>query len=706
MISIDREMLWQWDYGQRVQLHDVPVGTKVHFSNAAIKPSALVTEAYEDVEGVYANIPNILLQTAGTLTAYIYLEDGDEGHTEYRKMFIVRDREKPDDYVYTEDDVKTWVSLEERIKVLEESGGGAAGGLIRPLSEIGEIDGVKVVHVPDKDRVELTVEMTAESMHSVFGGNAVYKNDFLNARQLQLMFRIPGAGRLFLWELFEDDLITVTNYPNKKFIMVSTNRMIASLTYDDNGQFVSENKTYQANVQKVEEMIAEAVASLPQSDWNQSDETAPDFVKNRTHYEEVRETSIEGLTIGDFPPSTSGAAHNLNVPLALGQKWTIYKNNGSEEGVWAVQQAEDGTLFLGDSPVRITKDTIECNSSWVRMLNVTRVYIVGVSGAIAETTVKKIDPKFIPEWNELNGIPFGEETEDVTYLEPYTFDMTSTGNWVQLQFVNEIVVGTVLKVMWDGELYECIAHDTTGMVGFGNASLYGKNTEDTNEPFLVLFNGPSRWVAVTETGVHTISVAGNKTVVKQIDEKYIPDSIARKSDIPQGGGTSDIPSTLPNPHPLTFTGAVEATYDGSTPVEVEIPIGGSGGAFGEKLRLVADITLSSDELPARIILTEDMDGKAFSMRDFIIRTNIASSIANIFLSVNGPYMPQGGDLMVANNSGDTYFAAREGYILAVNGNKTDARICTLKGGPVTSIYFPAEPYTIKSGSYFRVYEVL
>lgn len=124
MISIDREMLWQWDYGQRVQLHDVPVGTKVHFSNAAIKPNALVTEAYEDGDGVYANIPNILLQTAGTLTAYIYLEDGDEGHTEYRKMFIVRDREKPDDYVYTEDEVKTWEVLEERIKALEENGGG------------------------------------------------------------------------------------------------------------------------------------------------------------------------------------------------------------------------------------------------------------------------------------------------------------------------------------------------------------------------------------------------------------------------------------------------------------------------------------------------------------------------------------------------------------------------------------------------------
>jgi hypothetical protein len=37
------------------------------------------------------------------------------------------------------------------------------------------------------------------------------------------------------------------------------------------------------------------------------------------------------------------------------------------------------------------------------------------------------------------------------------------------------------------------------------------------------------------------------------------------------------PTVLPNPHKLTFTGAVEAEYDGSEAVEVKIPEGGSGG---------------------------------------------------------------------------------------------------------------------------------
>ena len=435
MISIDREMLWQWDYGQRVQLHEVPVGTAVHFSNAAIKPNALVTEAYEDGEGVYANIPDILLQTAGTLTAYIYLEDGDEGHTEYKKLFIVRDREKPDDYVYTEDDVKTWVSLEERINVLVESGGGAAGGLIRPLSASGEIDGVTVKHVPDKDRVELTVEMTADSMNSVFGGNAVYKNDFLNARQLQLMFRIPGAGRLFLWELFEDDLITVTNYPNKKFIMVSTNRMIVSFTYDENGQFVSETKTYQANVQQLDD----AKATIP----------------------------------------NSATVNNVNE---------------------LVMQRTDGD-------------------------------------AVSE-----------------------------------------------------------------------------------------------------LF----------------------------------------KVKLPQGGGTSDIPSTLPNQHPLTFTGAVEATYDGSKPVEVEIPMGGSGG--GEAWDVMANFRAEEDV--SNFLQTSPPEGHSFSEYTELIvllyvKPNSAEKTSYIKLGIE---YQQGYSGFFRFATGGIKDTTKKGRIEILHVRKTDAGWIPVFGG--------------------------
>ena len=54
-----------------------------------------------------------------------------------------------------------------------------------------------------------------------------------------------------------------------------------------------------------------------------------------------------------------------------------------------------------------------------------------------------------------------------------------------------------------------------------------------------------------------------------------------------------IPTALPNPNALTFTGAVSGSYDGSAPLEVEIPSGGGGltvtntAAVGQTVRITA-----------------------------------------------------------------------------------------------------------------------
>ena len=46
---------------------------------------------------------------------------------------------------------------------------------------------------------------------------------------------------------------------------------------------------------------------------------------------------------------------------------------------------------------------------------------------------------------------------------------------------------------------------------------------------------------------------------------------------------AEMPTTLPNPNALTFTGAVEGSYDGSEPLTVEIPSGGGSIATATKL---------------------------------------------------------------------------------------------------------------------------
>lgn len=64
-----------------------------------------------------------------------------------------------------------------------------------------------------------------------------------------------------------------------------------------------------------------------------------------------------------------------------------------------------------------------------------------------------------------------------------------------------------------------------------------------------------------------------------------------------GNVTISIPTALPNPKALTFTGAVSATYDGSTAVSVTIPQGG-GGAVDSVNGKTGVVVLDADDVGA------------------------------------------------------------------------------------------------------------
>ena len=84
-----------------------------------------------------------------------------------------------------------------------------------------------------------------------------------------------------------------------------------------------------------------------------------------------------------------------------------------------------------------------------------------------------------------------------------------------------------------------------------------------------------------------------------------------------------IPTTLPNPHKLTFSGAVSAEYDGSEAVEVVIPQGGGGG--GEVYELLATVTTTEDV--EMVEITECDDGTPLLAKELLIRTYIAAGTA-------------------------------------------------------------------------------
>lgn len=104
---------WQWDTGQKVKVpENVPT---VHF-----KFGAGAVEL--PVENSWVDVPDELLQTGKDILLWTYRED----HTLDAARIPVERRPKPADYIYTPTEVKTWESLDARIKALED-GGGVAG---------------------------------------------------------------------------------------------------------------------------------------------------------------------------------------------------------------------------------------------------------------------------------------------------------------------------------------------------------------------------------------------------------------------------------------------------------------------------------------------------------------------------------------------------------------------------------------------------
>lgn len=177
---------------------------------------------------------------------------------------------------------------------------------------------------------------------------------------------------------------------------------------------------------------------------------------------------------------------------------------------------------------------------------------------------------------------------------------------------------------------ECTVYFDGVVVGNNHAPVYGGGYVMVSSDMDVHFDNAAHTVQVGNYwNAGTVKVVVNKLfVVKQLDEKYIPDTIARAEDIPE---IPAIPTTLPNPHKLTFRGAVAAEYDGSSAVEVVIPQGGGGGEASEVYRLVVDTTTTEDA--AELIFTDDMDGNPLSLRKFIFCVGFAAATGSANSSI-------------------------------------------------------------------------
>ena len=140
---------------------------------------------------------------------------------------------------------------------------------------------------------------------------------------------------------------------------------------------------------------------------------------------------------------------------------------------------------------------------------------------------KTLDPKYLPEhihsWNDLGEVSI------------YTCESTTkfTGNDGYIDASESLVEGNTYIVVFDGVRYECIAgYDVQqGFCYLGNKHTWSNSEEDTGEPFGIWqANGSKAIEGFLPRGdyeEHTIQII----VKHNIDEKFIPDTIARKADV-------------------------------------------------------------------------------------------------------------------------------------------------------------------------------
>lgn len=102
--------LWQWDYGQTLRIQGVklPAAVEVQFSTTE-RIGETVTRIGVTKEWVTeVPIPDTLLEGGGTtqdytIYAFVYIENGDSGKTEYRVSMKVRARPKPEAHATPEE---------------------------------------------------------------------------------------------------------------------------------------------------------------------------------------------------------------------------------------------------------------------------------------------------------------------------------------------------------------------------------------------------------------------------------------------------------------------------------------------------------------------------------------------------------------------------------------------------------------------------
>ena len=326
-------------------------------------------------------------------------------------------------------------------------------------------------------------------------------------------------------------------------------------------------------------------SELVQSDYAQNDDSKLDYIKNRTHYDtrriETIEYSFDGnlnnreviceeqipigfikLSDDTYPPSTweGGILSIVNEDIKHDIEITpnsiaVYENPNGE-----IQSYEVASYFvvnLSDEYVQMSPNIFLPKGTWGhigmymdRDPSNLRSYFASITSApILTGELKKLDEKYLPplqsDWNQ-NDETASDYVQNRTHYidwedaQIYT-DVTINATWAYTGYETfglgpmQFKAGETYEVTFDGTVYQVsaqvgISKYNQEITYIGDIVLVGGTVEElSTAQYPFCFNNVKHWVK--NGGNHTVSISGPTPICHQLNEIYIPDSIARTNDL-------------------------------------------------------------------------------------------------------------------------------------------------------------------------------
>lgn len=298
------------------------------------------------------------------------------------------------------------------------------------------------------------------------------------------------------------DIDLLDNLNNSANVIVEDSGVLKKMSAKNIGAVKSVNGIKPDSNGNIEIEIGSGEDSTNQSDWNQMDDTASNYIKNRTHYDEGVEVEIELLPAADLtfeliPLGYFSSAVESNFTLEAGQQYIIII-----DGNRYIETAVENEIMGGVS-VSLGENVLKLFLSLEMGIPVTytKPFIITQNeGSIQIIMLESTEITHNVAITKLGQYLY-KDLYNITN-EKFDYIMNQYGKFLW-DLPNSFIAGVDYTITWDGTEYVCKAiSPEEEIILIGNAVMMGENT---GEPFVLQ------------------SVDGVVTTILDLEHRYTPE---------------------------------------------------------------------------------------------------------------------------------------------------------------------------------------